>query len=87
MEKGVATDVINAAIDGLGDTDLDPDLTAAAGFARRRRLGPYRTSGKTRDKDMAALARNGFSYAVAQIVIDADTVESLEARIAENSLN
>ena len=87
MEKGVATKFINAAIDGLGETDLDPELTAAAGFARRRRLGPYKNLGKTRDKDMAALARNGFSYAVAQIVIDADTVESLEARIAENWLN
>jgi regulatory protein len=98
MEKGVAAKFINAAIDGLGDTDLDPELTAAAGLARRRRLGPYRTSGRTsgrtggnraetRDKDLAALARNGFGYAVAQIVIDADTVESLEARIAENWLN
>jgi len=90
MEKGVARAEINAAIDGFGDTDDNPELTAAARLARRRRLGPYRIEGKrdeARKKDMAALARNGFGYAIAQIVIDAATIEDLESLVAENLIN
>ena len=55
-------------------------MAAAAALARRRRLGPFRRPGEReerRDKDLAALARVGFSYAVARRVIEAPSPEDL----------
>ena len=90
MEKGVAPDVIDETVAGLEETDQNPEMTAAATLARRRRLGPYRINGdrsEFREKDMAALARNGFGYGVVQQVVDAETSDALEAEIADNMIN
>jgi regulatory protein len=50
-----------------------PDEAAQARrYAERRRLGPWRRGGQTeatRRKDLAALARAGFSYAVAKAAL------------------
>lgn len=75
--KGVERDHIEAALATRADTD-DPaqaDLAAAFAYARRRRLGPHRPVEKRaeyRHKDLAALARQGFSSDIAHAVIDAD---------------
>ncbi|OKH86607.1 RecX family transcriptional regulator [Thalassospira sp. TSL5-1] len=56
----------------------DPNRAAAAAYARRRRLGPFRRPeqrDEKRDKDLAALARQGFSYDIALRIIDADADE------------
>ncbi|MGB0747458.1 MAG: regulatory protein RecX [Magnetospiraceae bacterium] len=86
-EKGVDRETAMmalAAVDAENDTT---DLTAAIALARRRRLGPYRVSAEARAdrrmKDMAALARAGFAPDVARRVIDAQTVEALEAEDGE----
>jgi len=53
----------------------DPNLAAAAAYARRRRLGPFRRPDQRdekRDKDLAALARQGFGYDTATRIIDGD---------------
>ncbi|TYC65717.1 regulatory protein RecX [Stappia sp. BW2] len=53
--------------------DERSDEEAAQIFARRRRLGPFRTTparDDRRDKDLAALCRAGFSYDIARKVID-----------------
>ena len=53
----------------LGDDTAKTELDAATRYIRRRRLGHYRTKGKAEDfyeKDLAALARAGFSYDVAK---------------------
>jgi len=53
----------------------DPNLAAAAAYARRRRLGPFRRPDQRdekRDKDLAALARQGFGYDTATRIIDSD---------------
>ncbi|MAF96612.1 MAG: regulator [Rhodospirillaceae bacterium] len=71
-QKGVDDDIIAAALDARGE---DPELTAAVTLAKRRRLGPFATrkpSDETREKHLAALARAGFSYAVARRVVDGD---------------
>lgn len=89
--KGVAAEVIEQAMDRIADDEgaEDPrlrDLRAALTYARRRRLGPYRPAedrGIRREKDMAALARQGFSHDVARRVLDAETPEDLEAEIEE----
>ncbi|MCK7611445.1 regulatory protein RecX [Roseibium sediminicola] len=69
--KGVDRATIEAV---LQDNDQSDD-NAAWVFARRRRLGPYRSSGKRaerRDKDLAAMCRAGFSFEIARRVIDAE---------------
>lgn len=61
-QKGIGAETGQAAI----AADLD-DLTQARRFIIRKRLGPLRRGGATpatRDKDLRALARAGFSYAI-----------------------
>lgn len=84
--KGLNDDDITSALEALVEDEdaRDLDFAAAIKLARRRRLGPFRTDDpdvrrERRDKDMAALARAGFGYDVAQRIVDADTVEDLEA--------
>jgi regulatory protein len=69
--KGLARDTVAEVLAG-GE---DEELAAAHALARRRRLGPYRTAGRAefREKDLAALARAGFAFAVARQVIDTQT--------------
>lgn len=54
----------------------DAEAEAAWRYARRRRLGPFRSDPELRrecrQRDLAALGRRGFGYAVASRVIDAD---------------
>jgi len=86
--KSVAPDRIAEAV-GAADADAtldgeDAELLAAWRLARRKRIGPFRIeSGRAetsraelRMKDLAALARGGFSYAVARRVIDADAEDA-----------
>jgi regulatory protein len=57
------------------------ELAAACALVRRRRLGPYRAPGKRvdcRQKDLASLARAGFSLALARRVLKAPDIEALE---------
>jgi regulatory protein len=76
--KGVGRETIAAALDG-GDRVQDEDESAAAhAFARRRKLGPYRPGERRpfRERDMAALARAGFPFAILRRVIDGDPLDS-----------
>jgi len=89
-QKGVAPSHIDDAIRALSEESPNPELAAAAALARRRRLGPYRAQGDGRapderggchEKDLAALARAGFSYDMARRVMSAESVEALEDEI------
>jgi regulatory protein len=85
-QKGVADDVIEAALGQLDTNVGDPDRAAAIAFARRRRLGPWR---KVRDdtrrtRDLAALGRQGFSYEIARWICDAETPEELEDELGSD---
>lgn len=86
--KGVAADDIDRALAalreeiGAGPTDdsareRDPSLDeqAAANYVRRRRIGPHRppeAREPNRQRDLAALARAGFSYHVALAALEGD---------------
>jgi regulatory protein len=86
--RGIASDQIDDAIRDLrAEADqaafeevrgTDPNIAAAAAYARRRRLGPWRRPDireEKRDKDMAALARQGFGYDTATRIINSDLDE------------
>ncbi|GEP00114.1 RecX family transcriptional regulator [Methylobacterium haplocladii] len=82
--KGVDRALVEAALAAEQDATEDESVIesdAARAYARRRRLGPHRrgeTRAAYRERDLAAMARAGFSYPVAKAVIDA-TDEDLEA--------
>ncbi len=83
--KGVAAEVAERAIIAVdaesGRAGEEADFRAAVRFARRRRLGPYRDPARRQErkgKDLAALARAGFSYGLAERIIKAESREVLE---------
>lgn len=78
-QLGVAAETRDQAIAGLAEEFGDTELTAAITYAKRRRLGPYRVrhiAGAQRlaqeKRDMSAMARAGFSYALARRVLQSD---------------
>ena len=78
--KGLDGDDIQSALDEIDAPSEDPDLEAAVRYARRRRLGAYRRPEERpdrRDRDLAALARQGFDRELARAVIDSDDPEAL----------
>ena len=85
MAKGVAAEDIEAALVTLAEETPHPDRAAAVAYARRRRIGPWRSADDReiyRDRDLAALARQGFDYDTARRVIEAEDVEGLEAELS-----
>jgi regulatory protein len=74
--KGVGAETARAAVDGLTSEYEEPELEAARRYARRRRLGPYRSvddgRAERRDKDLAAMARAGFAGRIARQIIDSE---------------
>lgn len=78
--KGLESAVITEAIGGIDDEGGDPDLRAAATYVRKRRMGPHRVDrGAWRERDLARLARAGFSASTARRVLDTPDVVALEA--------
>lgn len=61
--RGVAAETARAAL----PEDPESELAAALALARRRRLGPFRADpAPAPDRDLAVLARAGFSRAIAE---------------------
>ncbi|MCC7167685.1 MAG: RecX family transcriptional regulator [Rhodospirillales bacterium] len=76
--KGVDAETADEALAGLALEHADPEEAAAFALARRRKLGPFRPApdrAARRDKDMAALARAGFSWDIVRKVIEAESPE------------
>lgn len=82
--KGVPAVLIDEVLEAAREeSDGDADWLAAIAYVRRRRIGPYRVKAReeNRDRDMAALARQGFSFEVARKILDTDSADELEAFI------
>lgn len=80
-QKGVDEDTAWAALESLEEEAEAPELAAALRYARKRRLGPYRAAEQraaNAERDMAALARKGFSLDLARQVVLTDDLETLE---------
>lgn len=70
--KGVPEKLAKAKVaEAVADV---PEEVAAQTWARRKKLGPYRrdltTRKENRQRDLASLARAGFSFGIAKSVID-----------------
>ncbi|HUN47837.1 MAG TPA: regulatory protein RecX [Stellaceae bacterium] len=79
--KGVDAELVEDALRVAAEESGASDLAAACILARRKRLGPYRKTGDRaahRQKDLAALARAGFSLAIARRVLSAPDIEAVE---------
>jgi len=75
-QKGVPSELLQEVLRDFRDSSEGLELDSARNYARRRRLGPYRRDpdkrAERRQRDLAALARSGFSYDIARQVIDAE---------------
>ena len=82
-QKSVETDLIDDAVAMLDEGGAGAgELAAACALIRRRRLGPYRAADQRaamRQKDLATLARAGFSLDVARRALAAPDRTTLEA--------
>ncbi|MBB3544847.1 recombination regulator RecX [Rhizobium sp. BK661] len=80
-QKGVDGEVITAALDEADD------LLAAVVLARKRAFGPFRRGDGDRDrvtKEMAAFARNGFSFDIGRAVLGMSREEAEDVMIARS---
>jgi regulatory protein len=80
--EGLAEDAVETALARLGQEMAEPDLAAAAAFARRRRLGPWRDpDGRASAfrQDLVKLCRAGFDQQTARRVLAAATPDDLLA--------
>ena len=70
--KGVAPEIVTQKL-AEATAEVSED-TAAHIWARKKRLGPFRRDAESRQenrqRDLAALARAGFSFATAKKIID-----------------
>ncbi|TNE38413.1 MAG: regulatory protein RecX [Alphaproteobacteria bacterium] len=83
-EMGFSDDLQDHALAELGEEGRDLDLKAAARYVRKRKFGPFKpadTRAEREEKELASLARTGFSFDVARRVLDAETTEEIEALI------
>lgn len=79
--KGVSRSDIEAALAAIGADTEESQLRAALNYARRRRIGPYRSEtlrADHRDRDLAALARQGHSLDLCMRVIESRDLADLE---------
>lgn len=90
--KGASTSKVRAALraKGLDQVTVDAvpsegpheDWTAACTWARKRRLGPWRTGrldDELRRKELGRLGRAGFPWDIARRIVDATDPDDLEA--------
>jgi regulatory protein len=89
--KGVGAADAATAIASLRDETADPELAAACAFARRRRLGPFRTDKCVRAHpaelhraELAAFARAGFGRRTAEAVLACPDKPAVQALLAPN---
>ncbi len=83
-QKALSGEIIDKAIEVLKNQVGTPDLPAAIAYARKRSLGPYRRNVKSQsilDKELAALARSGFSYSLALRIVKAKNIDELESEL------
>ncbi len=72
IKKGIEEKYIKDSISKIKENESDPDFFSAIKICRRRRIGPCREESNRPlfyKKDIAILARSGFSYEVSKRVL------------------
>ena len=80
-EHAIGQDLADEALAAADEATSDGELTAALRLAARRRIGPYFTRQRDDDtyrKQLASLARAGFSFATAKAVMALDNAEEAD---------
>lgn len=87
IAKSVPGPLIDEVLEGLAQESNHADQLAALRYVRRRRLGPARpdvsgedeeTAYRRRQRDLAAMARAGFSFDIAKSVLDLESAQDLD---------
>jgi regulatory protein len=74
--RGIETAQGLAALSAYDENNENSEITAALTYARKKRLGPFMTKEIDPEKQLASLARQGFSYDTAQVVLKMDKEEA-----------
>lgn len=79
QSRGLDSTIIDEALTDQRQELGVSELSAAARYARRRRLGPYRRREieDAERKDLGKLARAGYSYRIARQIVDCESEEAL----------
>lgn len=88
--KGLPDQIIAQALESLAEESdgVDADLIAALRHAKRRRLGPFGSGDpERRQRDMAALARRGFSADLVMLIIGAEDETNLADRLTNRGVD
>jgi len=86
--KGLDRSIVDDAFNAQFGDPIAAEREAAIRYARRRRMGPYRDEqnrAERQQKDLAAMARAGFSYGVAKDVIQAEDSAALDEELFTGS--
>jgi len=81
--KGIPREMVDAALSEIAEAGFDHQWIAVASYVRRVRMGPFRVREmdprESRRKDLARLGRAGFSFDMAQKILemDAEDIEEL----------
>jgi regulatory protein len=80
-EKRIFGEVADEAIKFVTADSSNPDLEAGHAYAKRRRIGRYRIDDRDEmaQKDLAKIARAGFSYGIAKQVVFGSDDDDFEA--------
>jgi len=73
IQKGIDKKYIDASISKIKEKESDPDFFSAIKICKKRRIGPIREESNRLifyKKDIAILARSGFSYEISKKVLD-----------------
>ena len=78
IKKGIDEKYIKASISKIKEKETDPDFFSAIKLCKKRRIGPIREENNRSlfyKKDIAILARSGFTYELSKKILDIPKVE------------
>ena len=81
IKKGIDEKYIKASISKIKEKETDPDFFSAIKLCKKRRIGPIREENNRSlfyKKDIAILARSGFSYETSKKVLDIPKAEFIK---------
>tara|TARA_Y100000590_G_scaffold387575_1_gene461251 strand:- start:73 stop:633 length:561 start_codon:yes stop_codon:yes gene_type:complete len=73
IKKGIDEKYVKASISKIKENETDPDFFSAIKICKKRRIGPSREENNRSlfyKKDIAVLARSGFSYEISKKILE-----------------